>query len=591
MVIDAGRLMPAVRLCSIFLSIALPSCTGEIGDPAAPPKTTTGMPGGGVTGSGSNGTGSSSTPGGGSVSPPNGTGGGSGNGCSTTTSPNLVFRVLTRLNRYEYDSTARDLLGDTTHAALDALPADYGDGAFDNNAAALTIDPALAQQYVQLAETLAANAMAPNSAGRKLVLTCSTTDDACARQIAGGFAARAWRRPLQAGESDRLFALYGGARSAGFSFEQGVQTMIEAALLSPNFLFRPEFDPVIDSPTDHPLSSYELATRLSYFLWSTMPDSALAAAAAADQLGTVNALSQQVRRMWADPKAEAFYQRFPGLWLNTLDITTAKQPVPDLFPQFDATLEAAMEGETASFMREFVTADVDFMDFIDAKFTYVNQRLAQFYGLTGQFGSALTRVDLSPVSHRGGILTQASFLTLASAPERTSPVMRGQWVLSRILATPAPPPPDNVPPITAVMSSTPLTFRQKMEAHVSNPVCAGCHNLMDPIGFGLENYDAIGQWRTTDNGLPVDASGQLNTGETFTGGLELEAILKKDPRVPSAIVQYLASYALGREVGAADQCMIGSLANDWTNQDNHRMAALVTRVASLDAMRMRRGAP
>jgi Protein of unknown function (DUF1592)/Protein of unknown function (DUF1588)/Protein of unknown function (DUF1595)/Protein of unknown function (DUF1587)/Protein of unknown function (DUF1585) len=574
-----------------LLFLAGSACTGRLGDPGA----STGDPGAGAgsglpggAGSGAAGPGA----GGGSST---GAGGSTGSGtpaaCLASGDTGVRFRVLTRLNRFEYDNTARDLLGDTTHAALSALPADPGDGAFDNNAAALSIDPALAGQYLGLAETLAENALAPNSPGRKLILTCTTTDDACARQIAGDFAARAWRRPLVAGEAERLLALYTATRSAGFSFDQGIQILVEGALSSPNFLFRPEIDPTVDVAAEHPLGPYELATRLSYFLWSSMPDAALESSAASGQLATLTGVASEARRMWADPKAEAFYARFPGLWLHTLDVSIAKDPAPEVFPKFNATLKAAMEGETARYMRDFITGDVNFLDFIDAKWSYVNQSLAQFYGLPGQFSTAFTRVDLSSNAQRGGILTQAAFLTVASAPERTSPVMRGQWVLSRLLATPAPPPPDDVPKIDEQQSTTPQSFRQKMEAHVKNPICAACHNLMDPIGFGLENYDGIGQWRTVDNGMPVDATGKLVSGQTFEGALALESIVKSDARVPGAVVQYLASYALGREVGAGDECLIAPLTAAFQSEDKGRMSALATRVASMDAMRVRRGAP
>ncbi|HXN33050.1 MAG TPA: DUF1592 domain-containing protein [Polyangiaceae bacterium] len=520
--------------------------------------------------------------------------------CATSGEELVPFRVLTRLNRAEYDNTVRDLLGDTTHLALTTLPTDYGDGAFDNNAEALTIDPTLAQTYQQVAETLAESAMAANSPGRPLILVCTTTDNACVTQIATSFAARAWRRPATTTEVTNLVALYTATRTAGFSFDQGIQILVEGALMSPNFLFRPEIDPTINSPSQHPVSSYELATRLSYFLWSTMPDAALETAAAGGQLATRAGIVQQVTRMWADPKASAMVTRFPGMWLDTLNVTIAKTPDSTIFPQFNATLQAAMQGETAAFMSSFMTGDVSFFDFIDAKYTYVNQTLATFYGIPGQFGTQMTRVDLTGNTERGGLLTQASFLTVAAAPERTSPVMRGQWVLSRILATPAPPPPQGIviPPISAATPADGMTFRQKMEEHAKNPVCAACHNLMDPIGFGLENYDAIGEWRTTDNNLPVDASGTLQpSGQMFTGAIALESILKTDTRVPSAVVQYLLSYALGRSVNSAsdqwgaDQCAVGALAKAFQTTDNSRMAAFVSRVAGIDAMRVRRAAP
>lgn len=573
-------------LLSIF---AAPACTSGVSGPSDAPQGSsgqgnTGTPGTpGVPGAGD--TGLSGTPSGSAGSP------GTGTTCSAADASQAQFRVLTRLNRAEYDNTVRDLLGDTSHAALSALPADFGDGAFDNNAAALNIDPALTQTYSQLAETLAEAAVATGSPGRALVFTCKTTDAACAKQIASDFATRAWRRPLQAGEVDKLVALYTSTRTAGFSFDEGVQMVIEGALMSPNFLFRPELDQVADAATTHPVNAYELATRLSYFLWSSMPDTALTAAAASGELTTQAGLQTQVARMWTSPNAEAFYQRFPGQWLHTANVTVGKQPAAEIYPKFNATLKAAMEGETARFMREIVTSDRDFLDMLDAKFTYLNAPLAQFYGVSGQFTNDFVRVDLTGNTQRGGILTQASFLTVTSPSERTSPVMRGQWVLARMLNSPPPPPPMNIPPLDAQTSTTPQTVRQKMTAHAVNPACAVCHTLMDPIGFGLENYDGIGQFRTTDAGMMVDASGQLAGGKAFNGAIELQKLLRQDPRVPRAVVQYLISYALGRELGSADSCLLDETTTAFQNLDKNRMQALVKRVASLPVMQTRRGAP
>jgi hypothetical protein len=518
--------------------------------------------------------------------------------CSVSGETLVPFRPLTRLNRVEYDNTARDLLGDTAHVPLSMLPADGGDGGFDNNAAALLIDPTLAQTYQQVAETLAANAMAAGSAGRALILVCTTTDAACVTQVASTFASRAWRRPATTTEVTNLVALYNATIAAGFSSDNAFQIMVEGALLSPNFLFRPEIDPTPDSPSQHPVSPYELASRLSYYIWSSMPDAALEAAAASGQLSTRAGILQQLQRLWADPKATAFVSRFPGQWLDTLNITANNQPDPTVFPKFTSTLQADMQAETAAFMSELVTGDENFLDFIDGKFTYVNQDLATFYGISGTFGAQLTRVDLTGSAQRGGILTQGSFLTVTSVANRTSPVDRGQWVLARLMASPPPAPPANVPQVSAPVPSDGETFRQIMEMHVSTPACASCHNLMDPIGFGLENYDGIGEWRTTDNGLPVDATSALvPSGQAFTGALQLESILKADPRLPSAVVQYLLSYALGRDAStgggswADDQCAVGALTSAFLTTDNNRMAALVSRVAGTDDMRLRRATP
>ena len=515
--------------------------------------------------------------------------------CGSAAPAGVPFRVMTRLNRVEYDNTVRDLLGDTTHAVLGALDPDSGDGAFDNNAAALTISPTLASQYEALALTLATRAMAAGSPGRAAVLgTCnpqSVGEATCAGQAANEFAARAWRRPLKAGEADKLLGIYTQARDAGLSFDDGMKFLVDAVLLSPYFLFRPELDATPDSTDQHAVDPYELASRLSYFVWSSLPDAALIDAAAKGTLASSAGVQAQLDRMWTDPKADALFARFPGLWLNTQNVTVSKAPAADIFPQFDAALQTAMQTETSMFMRDFMTKDVNFMDFMTAKFTYLNAKLAQFYGISGQFNDTFQRVALDDNDRRGGILTQASFLTVSSLSERTSPVRRGQWVLARVLADPPPPPPAMVPPLDTTTVPAGATMRERLEAHVGNGVCASCHSVMDPIGFGLENYDAIGAWRDTDNGSPVDASGTLDTGSSFTGGVALEALLRQDPRMPTAVVQYLFSYAVGRETQAEDACVITQLTQAFNGNDNGRMSALVRRVVATDAMLSRRGAP
>jgi hypothetical protein len=606
------------------LAFALAGCTGSItGAPAGGSGASAGTTGGttanpGAGGSSATGGSAAATATGGNAAATasGGTGntstGGSGGGnagtasatagtgvgtsdCASAAPAAVPFRVMTRLNRVEYDNTVRDLLGDTTHAVLDALNPDSGDGGFDNNAAALTISPALASQYEALALKLATSAMAAGSPGRTSVLgTCnpqSSGEATCASQAASQFAARAWRRPLQAGEADSLVAIYKQARDAGLSFDDGMKFMVDAVLLSPYFLFRPELDATPDSTVEHAVDGYELASRLSYFVWSSMPDAALIDAAANGKLATSAGVQAELDRMWADPKADALFARFPGLWLDTQNVTISKAPAADIFPQFDAALQTAMQTETSMFMRDFMTTDVNFMDFMTAKFSYLNAKLAQFYGISGQFNDTFQRVALDGNNQRGGILTQASFLTVTSLSERTSPVRRGQWVLARVLADPPPPPPAMVPPLDSTMVPAGATMRERLEAHVGNGACASCHDVMDPIGFGLENYDAIGAWRDTDNGSPVDASGTLDTGSSFTGGVALEALLRQDPRMPVAVVRYLLSYALGREPQDEDACVIADLAQAFNGADNGRMSALVRRVVATDAMLSRRGAP
>lgn len=505
----------------------------------------------------------------------------------------IPFRVVPRLNRAEYDNTVRDLLGHTGHLALDVLPEDPGDGGFDNNSGALSLNPTLVELYEDLAVALAEETMTLN---RAAVVTCDPAaagEDACAAQIATDFGARAFRRPLEAGEADRLLGVYTEVRGQGFTFDEGVTAVVQAALLSPHFLFRPELDATVAETGERPATGYEMANRLSYFLWSSMPDQQLLDAAAAGSLDSETGITDQAVRMLADVKAESLYSRFPGLWLETADIGIRRRPTTAVFPNYDDELETAMEQETAMFMREFMVSDVSFLDFLDADFSYINQRLAQHYGLAGTYGPTLERVTLDATSRRGGILTQGSVLTVTSPSERTSPVIRGQWVLTRMLNAPPPPPP---PDVVAVLeeegsSATPTTTREKLEKHREDPSCAACHALMDPIGFGLENFDATGAWRDVENGAPVDASGVLITGESFTGAEELTALLKTDPRMARGVVAYMLSYALGRIIYPnEDRCRL-DLAADAFATSGHRMSGLITRLAVSDAMRNRRMAP
>ncbi len=250
-----------------------------------------------------------------------------------------------------------------------------------------------------------------------------------------------------------------------------------------------------------------------------------------------------------------------------------------------------MQTETSMFMRDFMTTDVNFMDFLTAKFTYLNAKLAQFYGISGQFNDTFQRVALDGNGQRGGLLTQASFLTVTSLSERTSPVRRGQWVLARVLADPPPPPPAMVPPLDSTTVPAGATMRERLELHVSNPTCAGCHAVMIPSDSGSENYDAIGAWRDTDNGSPVDASGTLDTGSSFTGGIALEALLRQDPRMPTAVVQYPPLLRPRARDAGGGRCVISDLAQAFNGDDNGRMPALVRRVVATDAMLSRRGAP
>lgn len=503
-----------------------------------------------------------------------------------TTEAKFPFRVMTRLNRAEYDNTVRDLLGDQSHAALAQLPADAGEGAFDNNAAALTISPALVETYVALADEVATVAMAPASQGRSLVLVCDPGGDAaCIDDVIINLGTRAFRRPITAEEVASLRAIYDEARSLELSADDSVTAVVKAVLLSPNFLFRPEVNSDANATGQRAATPFELASRLSYYLWSSMPDDALLTAATNNQLATPADVEQQVARMLASPKAEALYSRFPGLWLQTLDIDHERPPAPAVYPAWNEELADDMQAETAAFMRTFMTEDVDFLDFLDAKFTFLNQRLAQFYGITGDFGDELVRTTLSG-DQRGGILTQGAVLRVTSFSERTSPVVRGAWILGRLLNSPPPPPPAQltIPGLEEEDGSAaaPSTTREKLELHRADPVCSGCHAVMDPLGFGLDHYDGIGAWRTTENGVAINAQGTLTDGTSIDGAMELSAALKADPRTSRSITSFLLSYSIGRVTGPSDGCRLDALDSSFSTS-GHRLQSLISQVALSDA--------
>ncbi len=396
--------------------------------------------------------------------------------------------------------------------------------------------------------------------------TCDPSVDtaACAQQILSRFGRRAWRRALTPPELDRLVSLVQLARTQGDDAEQGLQLALKALLLSPHFLFRVELDADPRSPNPHPLSDFELASRLSYFLWSSAPDDALLDAAQAGGLAEPEKLAAQVKRLLADPRAAALTQNFAGQWLALRGMDTVA-PNPTLFPTFDAPLRAAMKRETELVFQAFLDEGLDVRDLLDADFTFVNERLAAHYGLPGVTGPAFRRVSTAG-SSRGGLLTHGSLLTLTSQPTRTSPVKRGKFVLGQLMCRePAPPPPTveaNLP-TPAVPTGT---LRQQMEEHRKNPGCASCHVVMDAIGFGMEGYDAIGRFRTEDLGFKVDATGALPGGAKFDGTAELSKLLKADPGLPTCVAQQLFTYGLGRGMQAADECALERISTEYVEK-------------------------
>lgn len=450
---------------------------------------------------------------------------------------------IRRLNRVEYNNTVRDLFGVSIRPA-DSFPADGGGGAgFDNNAATLFVPPILMERYLAAATEVVAAA----PAAKILVVRPGKTvpEREAARRILGQFAVRGFRRPAGPEEVNRLLALYDGARKRGQAWEPAVRYALKAILVSPHFLFRVEKERGSAQP--YAVSDWELASRLSYFLWASMPDPELFRLASQKKLREPTVLEAQVRRMLQDPKADALADSFAGQWLKVRDLMTSVRPDPRRFPTFTPTLRDAMYEETTRFFSSVFREDASLLKLLDADYTFVNEELAKHYGIEGVTGAELRRVPLKDRS-RGGLMTMASVLTVTSYPQRTSPVLRGKFVLEDMLGASVPPPPPNAGGLPADDAPKQgLSFRQRLEQHRQKPECASCHSRMDPIGFGLENFDSIGRWRAQVGGQPVDSSGEMSTGEKFSGPVELkQLILARQDDFLRNLVEKMLAYSLGR---------------------------------------------
>jgi len=521
--------------------------------------------------------------------------GGSGSGVdpnAPATDPGRV--TLHRLNRAEYDNTVRDLMGTAQKPSVDFPIDDRGSG-FDNIADVLTLSPLHIATYNDAAQALVDEALA-SASQRARILTCDPAagGNACAQTILAGFAGRAWRRPATADEVARLMIPVTTAVAQGDSYEQGLALALRAVLLSPHFVFRVELDPDPTSLTPHPLGDYELASRLSYFLWSSMPDDALFASAEAGNLGDPATLAGHVTRMLADSKAQALIENFAGQWLYLRSVDMV-EPDPVRFPEFDDELRAAMKQETALLFGEVAFGGLAANQLLTADFTFLNDRLASHYGLPAVGSSELTRVSLAGSAQRKGLLSHASFLTFTSHPNRTSPVNRGKWVMDELLCSVIPPPPPDVDTTLVESGSTAgMSQRQILEQHRADPTCAGCHSLMDPIGLGLENYDAIGRYRTLDGTAPIDAAGALPTGEPFTGPLELADLVAARPDFASCVARKLYTYALGRapdpSVGHLDTPTLEALAQEFV-ESGYSLPALIAAIVQSPTFLNRRGEP
>ncbi len=389
---------------------------------------------------------------------------------------------------------------------------------------------------------------------RAKIFICNPDSGAvCVEKIVSNLAHRAWRRPVSKAETASLLRFVAMAKSEGQSTEQGIQLALQAMLVSPNFLFRIEHDAKpLDPAAAHPVTDIELASRLSYFLWSSMPDDELLALAEAGKLRTPATLDAQVKRMLADPRSSALADNFAGQWLELRNLDVVK-PDPQKFPDWSPELRDAMKQETRLFFDCMLRENRPLSEFLDAPFTFLNERLAKHYGIDGVKGPDFRRVELAN-PQRGGILSHASVLTVSSYPTRTSVVIRGKYILNNILGSPPPPPPPDVPPLDESAVGATASLRQQMEKHRADATCASCHSKMDPLGFGLENYDGIGKWRTMDGNFPVDSSGVLPNGTTFSTPEEMRAVLKTQlPEFSRCIVEKMLTYSLGRGLGSYDR--------------------------------------
>jgi hypothetical protein len=438
----------------------------------------------------------------------------------------------------------------------------------------------------------------PTGAGdtpsRQRIFSCRPTAGAapaeaerCATEILSAVTRRAYRRPVTSDDVAPLLAFY--RDGAAQSFDLGLQLALKRLLVSPEFLFRVEQEPPGTAPGDiYDVPDLALASRLSFFLWSSIPDDELLAAAERGELRDGDVLQQHVHRMLADPRAAAFVENFAGQWLYLRNLD-AVVPVQSVFPDFDDTLRQGLKRETELFFGSIVQEDRSALDLLRADYTFVNERVARLYGLPNVKGSHFRRVTLPADSPRRGLLGHGSILTVTSYPDRTSPVVRGKWILENLLGVPPPPPPDDVPELeeTSDGGGT-LSIRERLAAHRANPSCASCHALMDPLGFALENFNAVGVWRTIDDtGGAIDASGALPDGTEFAGVAELRAALLQSDLFLTTLTEKLMTYALGRGVEAYDQPAVRKIVRDAAASD-YRFSALISGVVQSPPFQMRR---
>jgi Protein of unknown function (DUF1592)/Protein of unknown function (DUF1588)/Protein of unknown function (DUF1585)/Protein of unknown function (DUF1595)/Protein of unknown function (DUF1587)/Planctomycete cytochrome C len=492
-----------------------------------------------------------------------------------------------RLTRDEYDRTLRDLLGvEFKSAEVVGMPAD-GDGSgssFANLAEALILPPVLMEKYFAAADKALELVFdkPKNKKALEALLVArpgpEIPDREAARRVIGRFLRLAYRRGVDEAEVGRFLALFDRSKAKGASFEDSTRLMVKAALVSPHFLFRIERDRGSKgSEAPYKVGDHELAVRLSYFLWSTMPDAALGTLADEGKLSDPAALEAQVRRMLLDPKARALTDNFAEAWLQIGKLANAR-PSTEFFPTFNGKLRQSLRDETLTFFDKLREGDRSVLELLNADYAYLNQDLAKHYDIPGVEGPAIRRVDLPSGSHRGGLLGMGSVLALTSHTSRTSPTLRGKYILEVVFGTPPPPPPPGagkLPEEKQKPGEEPKSFREQMGRHARQAECASCHAKIDPLGDGLENFDAVGRWRVEQAGKPLDATGKLPGGESFNGADELKKIIvARRGEFERALIERMLSYALGREVQGDDECAVRKIVSDL-ERDEHRFSSLI----------------
>jgi len=501
--------------------------------------------------------------------------------------------LLRRLTHAEYTRTVADLLGVYLDARNDlALPAEEaGDGRFDNLAANLRLSPVLMEKYFAAADKIADSVFVNDGARKRLINPLpgsKLSEREAATKIVANLARRAFRRPASDADVARLLGFYDKSRSNGGSFEDGIRACIKPVLVSPKFLFRIEEDRRGTTPGTA-VDDFDLASRLSYFLWGTMPDEQLFRAAAEKKLTDPAGLQKELARMLKHDRAKHLTETLANQWLMLKQFPKSR-PSVEFFPTFNDDLKRPMVQEVRMMLDHLRSADRPILDLLDADYTFANQALAKHYGVAGVTGNAMKKVELKPEHHRGGLLGMGAILAMTSHTFRTSPTQRGKYVLETIFGTPPPPPPANAGVLKNddPKRKLPVTFREQLAQHAAQPSCAACHRKIDPLGFALDNFNAIGEWRTGTKATPLDVSGLLPTGEKVDGfaGLKLVLLKRKDEFAANMIAKVL-ELALGRELDGQDECTVREVLAAM-KKDEYKFSALVTEIVNSVPFRQRR---